>query len=76
MPFSSDDRRTKVLRVRKNGKHKVSGTVRHRATDQFRMNKYFESIPFAPRMRSGAFIDSLKRGNPFPVFMLYRFQTP
>ena len=37
MPFSSDDRRIQIRRVRKNGKHTVSGTVRRRTADRFRM---------------------------------------
>ena len=34
MPFSSDDRRIQIRRVRKNGKHTVSGMARRRVADE------------------------------------------
>ena len=69
MPFSSGDRRTKVLRARKNGKHTSSETVRRR--DAARVSNAFTDacilygLSMLPTflkvswVRSGAFIDSL-----------------
>ena len=59
--FSSGDRRTKVLRARNNGKHTNTGTVRRRAGACV-----WYGLPMLPtftapyRVRSGAFIDSLR----------------